>query len=56
LRAVGGLAGTVLSIASGAQIVIVFSCAMIAELGMLGHGLYRRNRHRRRCGISRMHA
>lgn len=41
LLALGGLAGTLLSIASGAQIVIVFSGAMIAGFGMVGHGLYR---------------
>jgi hypothetical protein len=40
--AVGGVAGTLVSIMSGAQIIIVFSGAMIAGLGMLGHGLYRR--------------
>jgi|SRR6185436_5923278 len=42
LLALGGIAGTLLSIASGAQIIIVFSGAMVAGLGMLGHGLYRR--------------
>jgi hypothetical protein len=40
--AVGGAAGTLVSIMSGAQIIIVFSGAMIAGLGMIGHGLYRR--------------
>jgi hypothetical protein len=40
--AVGGVAGTLLTIASGAQIIVVFSGAMIAGFGMIGHGLYRR--------------
>ena len=42
LLALGGLGGTLLSIASGASIVIVFSGAMIAGISMVGHGLYRR--------------
>ena len=46
LLAAGGVAGTLLSLASGAQIVIVFSGAMIAGFGMVGHGLYRRKQAR----------
>jgi 1-deoxy-D-xylulose 5-phosphate reductoisomerase len=46
LLGVGGLAGTLLSIAAGGQIVIVFSGAMIAGFGMVGHGLYRRKQAR----------
>ena len=46
LLALGGFAGTVLSIASGAHVVIVFSGALVTGLARLGHGLYRRKQAR----------
>lgn len=42
LLAAGGIAGTLLSLASGAQAVVVFSGAMLAGFAMVSHGLYRR--------------
>jgi hypothetical protein len=42
LLGIGGLAGTLLTFASGSQIVIVFTGAILGGFSMLGHGLYRR--------------
>jgi hypothetical protein len=42
MLAVGGALATVVSIAAGVQIIVVFTGAMAVGLGMLGHGLYRR--------------
>lgn len=42
LVGIGGLAGTLLTFASGSQILVVFSGAIVGGFSALGHGLYRR--------------